>query len=303
MSWRVLDFTNFEGRLSYKRGHLLATRWNEDSGQELNLHELAVILLSDRPSISGGLLHKLAELGIAVLITDWRGVPVGALQSWGSHSRIGARQIAQSELSLPRRKSAWAAIVKAKVRGQEQVQRELGNRKIAQKLHEYSQQVRSGDPTNVEGLAARLHWQHFVSSAPFTRNQTSSDPINICLNYGYTVLRGFAIRSILAAGLWPARGIFHHGRSNAFNLADDLIEPFRPVVDHCVANLEKEPSISDPEVKKALVGASNAQFSSDGTAVSSAMTELSQAFGRYVEGDTPKLVVPHWSGTSHAVEE
>ncbi len=296
MSWRVIDLTTFEGKLIYQRGHLKVTRHDSTESALVNLKQVGVILCGSHVSLSGGLLLKLSELGISLLVTDWKGVPVGALQSWSNHTRVGARQIAQSQLSLPRAKSAWASIVKAKVMGQAQVQKAIGNPAAAQKLLTLARSVRSGDPANIEGHAARVHWQNFVRDIPFTRNFQSSDPLNSCLNYGYTILRGYCIRSILQSGLWPALGVFHHGRSNAFNLADDLIEPFRPVVDHIVSQFPTEATLTDPSTKRALAGVAETIFLSDGSVVSTAMTEMARCFGKYVEGDLQRFTAPIWSG-------
>lgn len=296
MGWRVIDLTGFEGKLGYQRGHLKVIRSGATDPTLINLKQIGVILCGSHVSISGGLLVKLSDLGIPLLITDWKNVPVGALQSWSQHTRVGARQIAQSQLSLPRAKSAWASIVKAKVIGQSQVQQVIGHAAIAGKLQELAKSVRSGDPANIEGHAAQLHWRNFSQSIRFTRNHKSTDPLNSCLNYGYTILRGFCIRSVLEAGLWPALGVFHHGRSNAFNLVDDFIEPFRPVVDYLVTQLPEDCTLGDPNVKKHLAGAAETVFLEDGSVVSTVMTDMAQRFGRYVEGDLQKFKSPVWSG-------
>ncbi|MGV0409922.1 type II CRISPR-associated endonuclease Cas1 [Corynebacterium resistens] len=297
MSWRILDLEDFTGVLSYQRGRIKIC--SETDGEvTLPLNDVAVVLCGHKCSISTGLMAKFGELGISLLVTDWRRVPICALQSWSNHTRVGARQLAQAKLSVPRAKHAWQQVTKSKIRGQAQVQLALGHAKQSRQLSELARQVRSGDPQNLEGQAAKLHWQHFVRDVPFTRNADSADPLNAMLNYGYTILRGFAIRSVLAAGLWPGLGIFHHGRSNAFNLADDLIEPFRPVVDHAVASLPPEASVTSREVKRRLASLPDQAFDSEGASTSTVMTNLARNFGRFVEGDIPRLQVPYWHGQS-----
>jgi CRISPR-associated protein Cas1 len=110
------------------------------------------------------------------------------------------------------------------------------------------------------------------------------------------VLRGIGIRAVLGAGLSPVLGLFHHGRSNAFNLVDDLIEPFRPAIDWSVAQLDADMSPAHPSVKAALVAAANQPFSSDGSTVPTTLLDLAQRLGRYFEGDIDQLAVPSWSG-------
>lgn len=293
MNWRVLDLSNFEGDLKYKRGQIRVIPGDTEE-VSIPLKEAGLLLCGHHVRVTSGLMLKLAESGIPLLITDWKSVPVGAFQSWSQHTRVGARQIAQANLSLPRKKAAWASLVRAKILGQAKVQFELGHADTSRRLEGLAKSVRSGDPANVEGHAARLHWQHFSRNIPFTRDHSSSDPLNITLNYGYTILRGFCIRATLSAGLWPALGVFHHGRSNAFNLVDDFIEPFRPVVDHIVASLPPGAEISDPAVKSALARCVEGVFTSDGSTVSTQMNHLAQSFGKYVEGDIPKLIVPYW---------
>lgn len=100
MTWRILDFSNFEGQLSYRRGHLRASRDHSESSL-LPLADIAVILCGSNVLISSGLLQKLGTYGIPLLIVDWRQVPICGLQSWSNHTRVGARQLAQRNLSVP----------------------------------------------------------------------------------------------------------------------------------------------------------------------------------------------------------
>ena len=115
--WQVLDFTGFDGVLAYKRGQL-AILCEKEIVKSTPLAQLAVILVGSSTTFSGAVLQKLSEHDVAILVCDWRHVPVAAAYPWKEHSRIAARQIAQAELSLPRRKNAWAQIVKAKIFGQ-----------------------------------------------------------------------------------------------------------------------------------------------------------------------------------------
>ena len=121
---------------------------------------------------------------------------------------------------------------------------------------------------------------------------------NACLDYGYSVLRGHLMRAVLAAGLAPALGVFHRGRGNAFALADDLIEPFRPAIDEVALQLPPTASPSDRPVKQLLVAASSQRFDGDGHGIPTVAEALAQAFGRYVEGDIDRLNVLSWQGPS-----
>lgn len=294
MAWRILDFGSFEGSLSYSRGQL-KTVSKDSITKVIPLAETAVIICGSKCSISTGLIQKLGTLGISMLVTDWRQVPTCALQSWSNHTRVGARQLAQSRLSVPRAKHAWQQIVRSKVKGQAYVQLEMGHSDVANQMLALARAVRSGDPQNIEAQAARLHWRNFASNASFKRIPQATDSMNAMLNYGYTILRGFALRSVLAAGLWPGLGVFHHGRSNAFSLVDDIMEPFRPAVDHEVWLLPDEANLASPDVKRRLAAVSENVFGKDGLTTATVMTQFTRDFGRYVEGDSPRLSVPFWS--------
>lgn len=200
-------------------------------------------------------------------------------------------------MSLPRRKNAWGRIVRSKIQGQAAVLRNL-NRPGAQELEHIAGQVRSGDPSNLEGQAARIYWSKFSDTlGKRTPGIGALFGPNSCLDYGYAILRGHGIRAVLAAGLGPANGVFHRGRSNMFNLVDDLIEPFRPCIDEIAMFLPADATPSDRSVKKRLVAAAMQTFNDAGS-VPRVLLDLAQQYGRYVEGDIEKLPVPSWQGPS-----
>lgn len=300
MSWRVLDFTSFNGRISYERGRIKAM-YRDGSEKMVSLAEIAVVVIADKTDVSSGLLSMLGQNGIPVIVTDWRGVPVSVASGWSTHTRVGARQIAQANMTLPRRKAAWANIVRAKVRGQASTIRALGHAQEAKDLVTLASTVRSGDPSNVEAQAARLYWSAYFSEGE-SRDQEGNDLLNAALNYGYTILRGHCIRAVTEAGLWPALGVFHHSRSNGFNLVDDLLEPFRPTIDYYVAQLPGNSAMDDPETRRKLVSASSSQFHADGRTVSTMLGSLAQQFGLYAEGDIQQFRVPTWCGPFKAEE-
>ena len=133
---------------------------------------------------------------------------------------------------MPVCKRLWRQIVRAKIKAQAALLVELRGTDFG--LGALVLRVRSGDPSNVEARAARRYWPHVFADLDFRRHRENEDQ-NILLNYGYAVLRAIIARAICAAGLHPSLGIHHHNRYNAFCLADDLMEPFRPAVDHAVA--------------------------------------------------------------------
>lgn len=295
--WRVVDLCTFEGDLRAVRGGVEVCP-DEGASTVLPVAELAVVLIGMKVNLSAAVLHRLSEADVAVLFCDWRGIPEGGCYSWSDHGRVAARHRAQAEVSVPRKKNAWARLVRAKIEGQASV---LENLKIrgSGELLALADQVRSGDPGNVEAQAARLYWSRTLGRG-VGRQPAAGQLIgaNACLDYGYAVLRGHLMRAVLAAGLAPALGVFHRGRGNAFALADDLIEPFRPAIDEVALPLPATASPSDREVKQLLVAAASQRFDADGHGVPAVAEALAQSFGRYIEGDIDRLQVASWQGPS-----
>ena len=295
--WRVIDLCGFEGELRSTRGGVEVCP-GEGMPTTVPVAEVAVILVGIKVALSAAVLHRLAEADVAVLFCDWRGIPEGGCYSWSAHGRVAARHRAQAEVSLPRKKNAWARLIRAKIEGQASV---LENLKIrgSGELLALADQVRSGDPGNVEAQAARLYWSRALGKG-VGRQPAAGQLIgaNACLDYGYSVLRGHLMRAVLAAGLAPALGVFHRGRGNAFALADDLIEPFRPAIDEVALQLPPTASPSDRPVKQLLVAAASQRFDGDGHGIPAVAEALAQSFGRYVEGDIDRLNVLSWQGPS-----
>lgn len=295
--WRVIDLCGFEGELRSTRGGVEV--WPEEGASTtIPVAEVAVVLVGMKVALSAAVLHRLAEADVAVLFCDWRGIPEGGCYSWSDHGRVAARHRAQAEVSLPRKKNAWARLIRAKIEGQASV---LENLKIrgSGELLALADQVRSGDPGNVEAQAARLYWSRALGKG-VGRQPAAGQLIgaNACLDYGYSVLRGHLMRAVLAAGLAPALGVFHRGRGNAFALADDLIEPFRPAIDEVALQLPPTASPSDRPVKQLLVAAACQRFDQDGHGIPAVAEALAQSFGRYMEGDIDRLNVFSWQGPS-----
>lgn len=255
--------------------------------------DIAVLLIGTGTKLSGGVLHQLAKHDVATLVTDWRGVPTSAIYPWAEHTRVGARQLAQSSVTLPRKKNAWMQLIRAKVRGQATTLA-ITDELAAEHLTRLAGKVRSGDPDNIEAQAARWYWPRLFPSEAFVRDQDGADMTNAALNYGYGVLRGLGLRAVGAAGLSGALGLFHRSRSNPFNLVEDLIEPFRPLVDAAVLRLVDR-DLDRQETRAALVAATTGPFTDSGTGVSAELTDLAQQLGRYFEGDTDRLTVATWS--------
>jgi CRISPR-associated protein Cas1 len=245
--------------------------------------------------LGASVLQQLAAFDVPALMCDWKGVPVAGMYGWSDHTRVGARHNAQAAMSVPRRKNAWGQIVRAKIAGQAANLRCLGHDEW-RRLGRMAGQVRSGDPANVEGSAARFYWPRIFQGHDFSRVPQGGFGHNAMLDYGYAVLRGFGVRAVLSAGLSSALGLFHSSRSNAFNLVDDLIEPFRPAVDWVVANMPADASVDDPAVRHRLVDSCTQAFGAGGLSVVATLNDLAQQFGRYAENQVDRLRVCAWNG-------
>ncbi|KAB8293617.1 type II CRISPR-associated endonuclease Cas1 [Bifidobacterium avesanii] len=296
--WRVIDCTELEGSISYIRGTMRVKRDADSSATDVPLAQTAVVLIGLRARCSAAVLHEMARYGVSVMLCDWRGVPDAALHAWTDQpTTVAARQLAQADLSLPRRKNAWGRIVQAKIRGQAACLDALGL-DGGGILRGIAAMVRSGDPANREGYAACEYWRRIFPNDPeFRRVPGSGAGRNAQLDYSYTVLRGFTIKAVISAGLIPSLGVHHRHRGNYFCLADDLLEPYRPAIDRQVAKLKASDSLEDRSVKRRLVEAVNQQFNEDGLTIPSSLNDFTRQYGLYCEGKIDRLPVPEYAGT------
>lgn len=210
-----------------------------------------VIVENQQVHLTVPLLNALAEYNVSVVFCNGRSMPASMLMPLESNVVQQEVYRFQVECSKPNQKRIWKDIVTAKIRNQSALLHRLG--KDGDELKPYYSNVMSGDTTNREGAAARLYWQQLYGPA-FNRQREGTSP-NALLNYGYTILRAAVTRALLGSGLFPAFGLFHRNRYNAFPLADDVMEPYRPFVDEVVYALyQSNPEVVlDTAVKQQLV--------------------------------------------------
>ena len=202
-----------------------------DDKRTIPIEDIGFILI-DNPmvSITMPLINALADNNVALIFCDEKSMPNAMLQNLDTHSlqcEILNKQIVIGEVL---RKNLWKQTIEAKIKNQSKLLMKLG--KDGNVLKPYYSNVKSGDADNREGAAARIYWMRLFGN-DFVRDRNLPG-INSLLNYGYTILRAATTRALMGAGLLPAIGIFHHNRSNAFPLADDIMEPYRPYVDEIV---------------------------------------------------------------------
>lgn len=210
----------------------------------------AVIVENQMVSITVPALNALAENNCAVVFCNARHMPSTMLMNLDSNSVQAETCRLQVDTSVPLKKMLWKQVIEMKIRNQANLLKELG--KDGDALKPYYSNVKSGDSDNREGIAARLYWD-LLYEGGFRRSRDGSWP-NAMLNYGYSILRAGMTRAILGSGLFPMLGLFHKNRYNAFPLADDLMEPYRPYVDQIVYSLLQDGERElTPQVKQSLL--------------------------------------------------
>jgi CRISPR-associated protein Cas1 len=230
---RIVDITTDGRHLSVTRGFMVVSNNGDEVGR-IALDEIAALIVhAHGVTYSNNLFVKLAAQGTFVVLCGPNHSPVSCVWPLSGHHAQGARMRAQWNATKPLQKRIWQLIVQNKIRMQGAVI--SSNAADPGAFEMLARKVRSGDPENVEAQAARRYWPLLLGDE-FRRDQ-SAGGANALLNYGYAVLRAIISRAIVASGLHPTIGIFHHNRQNAFALADDLMEPFRPLVDQSVKRL------------------------------------------------------------------
>src|SRR5579863_5591023 len=231
MTDRIFDLSEEPARLSVRHGQLVIQRGEADE-ITVPLQEVATLMVGHpQVTFTQAVVARLAEAGGVLVVCDGRRMPAAMMLPLDHHSTQAERFDLQAEAPQPLRKRLWQQIVAAKVNSQARVLEDFyGN---DQGLLVLAEKVRSGDPDNIEGQAARRYWQALFADPKFTRNRDAEDQ-NRLLKYGYGVLRALVSRAICGAGLHPSFGLHHHNRYDAFRLADDLMEPLRPKVDRAV---------------------------------------------------------------------
>lgn len=212
--------------LSLRNGQMVIhTREAPEMQKSVPIEDIGFVVLEDQQtSVTLPLLNALSDNNVAVILCGENRMPNAMLMNLDSNRTQGENYRAQIEASEPLKKGLWKQIVEAKIRNQAALLRKLG--RDGDKLKPYYMNVKSADADNREGIAAKVYWSELFG-ADFVRSREGAAPNNL-LNYGYTILRAAVARSIMGSGLFPAFGIFHRNRYNAFPLADDLMEPYRP---------------------------------------------------------------------------
>jgi len=231
---RIFDFSQAPAYLSLEHERLIVKREDEPDIAIPLRDTAAVVLTHPQITCTKAAIAGIMRHGGALIVCDENSQPCGMMLPLVANSEQTKRMIAQVNATQPLRKRLWKQIVIAKILTQASVL-ELHTGSNAG-LPTLAKEVRSGDPGSHEALAAQRYWPLIFKDPMFRRRRAASDQ-NRMLNYGYAVLRATVGRALCAAGLHPSIGVHHHGRTNPWCLADDLMEPYRPLIDDEVAEI------------------------------------------------------------------
>lgn len=258
------------------------------------IEDIGVVILDhSRITITQVLMHKLLANNVAIITCNEQHLPVGLHLPIEGNTIQAERFKYQLEASVPLKKQLWQQTVEAKINNQAAL---IEDDAVQRRLRKLATDVKSGDPTNHEGQAAALYWKNLFAPKSFLRHREGSPPNNL-LNYGYALLRATMARSIVATGLLPTLGIFHRNRYNAYALADDLMEPYRPFVDHIILNWIKagEQDLELTKERKAAllqIPAMDVQMNGEKSPMMLAMQRTASSLVKCFEGKQRKLALP-----------
>ena len=250
-----------------------------------------VVVENQQVSVTLPLLNALTENEVQVVFCNATGMPSSMLLGFEGNNLQGETLRNQMSCGELLKKQLWKQIVESKIRNQSRLLDKVGQEGAC--LRPYYSNVKSGDADNREGSAARIYFQRLFG-ADFVRDRTLPG-INALLNYGYTILRAAVSRAIVSSGLFPAIGLFHHNRSNAFPLADDLMEPYRPFVDEAVYDLLMQGNMEltkDTKAKLIMVLYADTEFENVNRPLSVGLSMTTSSLVRCYAKDCLKLSLP-----------
>jgi CRISPR-associated protein Cas1 len=220
-----------------EKNDTLPDSFRADSVKTIPVEDIGIVILDNKQiTITHGLIEALLTNNCALISCDSSRMPFGLFLPLNVNTLQSERFTAQIEASLPLKKQLWQQTIQAKITNQAHVLSST-RKVIVNNMLAWVNQVKSGDADNLEGRAAAYYWDNMFPDIENFRRGREGVPPNNLLNYGYAVLRAVVARSLVASGLLPTLGIHHHNRYNAYCLADDIMEPYRPFVDKLVVEI------------------------------------------------------------------
>jgi CRISPR-associated protein Cas1 len=267
----------------------------EQETKTVAIEDIGVIVLENQQiTITNGLLEKLTNNNVALINCDQYHLPIGLLMPLNGHTEQSERFKNQINASTPLKKNLWQQTISSKIMNQAGLLKEKGI--PMRKMEIWAKEVTSGDALNHESRAALYYWPNLIQVENFTRGQKGVAPNNL-LNYGYAILRAITARAIVSSGMLPTLGIFHRNKYNAYCLADDIMEPYRPYVDLIVSHImETEDSYKEltVNIKKQLLSIASIDVCIDGknSPLMVAMSRTTHSLHECFEGTARKILYP-----------
>lgn len=273
------------------------SEFRKEASRTIPIEDIGVVVLDNkRITITSGTLEALLDNNVAVITCDSKSMPTGLLLPLAGNSLQNERFRYQIDASLPLKKQLWQQTVRQKIINQEKVL--SANSEVETNcMKVWAADVKSGDADNLEARAAAFYWRNlFHPSLNFIRDREGLPPNNL-LNYGYALLRSVIARALVSSGLLPTLGIHHHNRYNAYCLADDIMEPYRPYVDKLVIQIMKsglDYSTLSKEVKFQLLGIPTLDVKIDGknSPLMIAASQTAATLSRCFSGELRKIAYP-----------
>lgn len=291
---RVLCFEN-PARLSLKLAQMVVEL--QDVTRTLPIEDIGVVILDHKQiTITHALIDALLANNVAIVTSNDKHLPVGLMLPLDGNTLQSERFRTQVDASEPLKKQMWQQTIVAKILGQAHV---LGTQLIKHNnMLKWAKDVRSGDTENMEARAAAFYWRNMFEKDAFIRDPQGLPPNNL-LNYGYSIVRAMMARALVGAGLLPTLGIHHHSRYDAYCLADDIMEPYRPFVDMKVLEMWKNGGITSDissDQKRELLGITTMDVNISGhrSPMMLAIQTTAQSVQKCFSGEARKIIYPDW---------
>lgn len=291
---RVLCFEN-PAKLSLKLAQMVVER--DGDTRTVPIEDVGVVILDHKQiTITHALIDALLANNVAIVTSNDKHLPVGLMLPLDGNTLQSERFRAQIDASEPLKKQMWQQTVTAKILGQSHV---LGLQHIEHgNMFAWAKSVRSGDTDNLEARAAAYYWRNMFEKDTFIRDPQGLPPNNL-LNYGYSIVRAMMARALVGAGLLPTFGIHHHSRYDAYCLADDIMEPYRPFVDIKVLDMWQSGGVTSDissDQKRELLGITTMDVMINGhrSPMMLAIQATAQSVQKCFSGEARKIIYPDW---------
>lgn len=275
----------------------LEESFKREAERTIPIEDIGVVVLDNRRiTITTGAMEALLDNNCAIITCNSTNLPVGLMLPLSGNTTQSERFRNQIDASLPLKKQLWQQTVRQKILNQATVLNK-NTGAIVKNMQVWANDVKSGDPDNYEARAAAYYWRNiFPTLSNFVRGREGEPPNNL-LNYGYAILRACVARGLVGSGLLPTLGIHHHNRYNAYCLADDIMEPYRPFVDDLVINIMQQyPDYSELtlSIKAALLTIPSLDVMLDGkrSPLMIAVGQTTASLAKCFNGEMRKIAYP-----------